>query len=135
MLAKSPSSICTEGDMIEDLFELIGGRNTIEAATELFYDKVLQDQNLQSFFRGIDMAHLRSRQAMFISMLLAGRVYTGISLHDAHAQSRDNGLNGGHFDLFLKHFRAALEEVGVKSENAEKLTQRLESRRGIVLDT
>jgi len=121
--------------MIEDLFELIGGRSTIEAATELFYDKVLQDQNLQPFFDGIDMAHLRSRQAMFISMLLAGRVYTGKSLHDAHAHSRDNGLTDAHFDLFLRHFRAALEEVGVKSENAEKITQRLESRRGIVLDT
>jgi len=27
----------------------------------------------------------------------------------------------------LKHFRAALEEVGVKPENAEKITKRLEA--------
>jgi hemoglobin len=121
--------------MIEDLFELIGGRSTIEAATELFYNKVLQDQNLHDFFDGIDMAHLRSRQAMFISMLLAGRVYTGRSLHDAHDSSRNNGLNDAHFDLFLRHFRAALEEVGVKSENAEIIRKRLESQRRTVLDT
>ena len=121
--------------MIEDLFELIGGRRTIESAAELFYDKVLQDENLQHFFEGADMARLRSRQAMFISMLLAGRVYTGKSLHDAHAQSRDIGLNNGHFDRFLKHFRAALEEVGVEPENAEIIRKRLESQRGPVLDT
>ena len=121
--------------MIEDLFDLIGGRRVIEAATELFYDKVSQDDNLRHFFEGVDMAHLRSGQAMFISMLLAGRVYTGKNIRDAHARSRDHGLNDAHFDLFLKHFRAALEEVGVKPENAEKIRKRLESQRAAVLDT
>lgn len=85
--------------MIEDLFDLIGGRSAIEAATELFYDKVLHDDSLRHFFEGVDMAHLRSRQAMFISMLLGGRVYTGKSIHDAHARSRDHGLNDAHFDV------------------------------------
>jgi hemoglobin len=120
--------------MIEDLYELIGGHSTIEAATELFYDKVLQDDDLHQFFERVDMAHLRSRQAMFISMLLGGRVYTGKNIHDAHARFRDHGLNDAHFDLFLKHFRAALEEVGVEPENAEKVVKRLESKRGTVLD-
>jgi len=81
------------------------------------------------------MAHLRSRQDMFISMLLSGRVYTGKSIHDAHARSRDHGLSDAHFDLFLKHFRAALEEVGVKPENAETIRKRLERQRGTVLGT
>ncbi|HEX4922139.1 MAG TPA: group 1 truncated hemoglobin [Candidatus Bathyarchaeia archaeon] len=120
--------------MVEDLYELIGGSSTIEAATKLFYDKVLKDDSLRQFFDRVDMAHLRSRQAMFISMLLAGRVYTGKNIHDAHARSRDHGLNDAHFDLFLKHFRAALEEVGVKPENAEKVMKRLESKRGTVLE-
>jgi hemoglobin len=121
--------------MIEDLFDLIGGRRTIEAATELFYDKVLQDDNLRHFFEGVDMAHLRSRQDMFISMLLGGRVYTGKSIYDAHARSRDHGLSDAHFDLFLRHFRAALEEVGVKPENAETIRKRLERQRATVLGT
>ncbi len=43
-------------------------------------------------------------------------------------------LNDAHFDLFLKHFRVALEEVGVKPENAEKIMKRLESKRGTVLN-
>jgi len=127
--------IIAEDTMIEDLFDLIGGRSVIKAATELFYDKVLHDDSLRHFFEGVDMAHLRSRQAMFISMLLGGRVYTGKDIRDAHARSRDQGLNGAHFDLFLRHFRAALEEVGVMPENAEKVVKRLESKRGSVLDT
>ena len=123
-----------EDTMIENLYELVGGHCTIETATKLFYDKVLQDDSLRHFFEGVDMAHIRSRQAMLVSMLLGGRVYTGKNIHDAHAHSRDHGLNDAHFDLFLKHFRAALEEVGVKPENAEKVMKRLESKRGTVVE-
>ena len=120
--------------MIEDLFELIGGPTTVEAATERFYDRVLKDDNLRHFFEGADMAHLRSRQAMFVSMLLSGTVYTGKNIRDAHTRSRDHGLDDAHFDLFLQHFRAALEEAGVKPENAEIIRKRLDSQRGTVLD-
>lgn len=120
--------------MFEDLFELIGGRSTIDAAIELFYDKVLHDDGLRRFFEQVDMTRLRSRQAMFTSMLLGGSVYTGKNIHDAHARSRDQGLNDAHFDRFLQHFRAALEEAGVKPENAETVMKRLESKRGTVLE-
>jgi hemoglobin len=126
--------LATEDAMIEDLFELIGGSTVIEAATERFYDRVLQDDNLRHFFEGADMTHLRSRQAMFVSMLLSGTVYTGKNIRDAHTQSRDHGLNDGHFDVFLQHFRAALEEAGVKPENAEIIKKRLDSQRRTVLD-
>ena len=120
--------------MTEDLYELIGGRSTIQAATELFYRKVQDDDNLRHFFKRVDMAHLRSRQVMFISMLLGGRVHTGRDIHEAHGRSRDHGLNDAHFDLFLKHFRDALEQAGVKPENAEKVMNRLESKRSAVLN-
>ena len=119
--------------MIEDLFELIGGRRTIEAATDRFYDKVLQDDKLRHFFERVDMAALRSRQAMFVSMLLGGRVYTGKDIRHAHSHSRENGLSEAHFDLFLEHFRSALEEVGVAPKNAEKVMKRLEGKRAEVL--
>jgi len=120
--------------MIENLYDLIGGQRTIQAATERFYERVLEDDALRHFFDQTDMAHLRSRQVMFISMLLGGRVYTGKDIHDAHTNSRVQGLTDAHFDLFLKHFRAALEEVGVEPENAEKVMQPLESKRKTVLD-
>ncbi len=121
--------------MIDELYELIGGKRTIWAATERFYDKVLEDDSLSHFFKRSDMAHLRSRQSMFISMLLGGRVvYTGKDIHDAHARARNHGLSDAHFDAFLKHFRAALEEVGVAKEKAEKVMKLLESRRATVLN-
>jgi truncated hemoglobin YjbI len=119
--------------MTEDLYEMIGGRKTVTAATELFYKKVSEDEELHHFFKRVDMAHLRSRQIMFVSMILGGRVYTGKDLHEVHARSRDHGLTEAHFDLFLKHFHAALVEVGVKPENAEKVIKLLERKRATII--
>ena len=121
--------------MIDDLYDLIGGRQTIWAATESFYRRVLADDRLCHFFESTDMAHLRARQSMFISMLLGGRiVYTGKEITAAHAGARKHGLNDSHFDTFLKHFREALEEVGVKADKAEKVMKLLESKRNAVLN-
>jgi truncated hemoglobin YjbI len=121
--------------MIDDLYDLIGGRQTIWAATESFYRRVIADDRLGHFFESTDMAHLRARQSMFISMLLGGRiVYTGKEITTAHAGAREQGLNDAHFNMFLKHFRDALEEVGVKADKAEKVMTLLESKRNAVLN-
>jgi truncated hemoglobin YjbI len=80
------------------------------------------------------LAQLRARQSMFISMLLGGRiVYTGKDIHAVHAHAREQGLNDGHFDRFLRHFREALSEVGVEAQRVEKVTKLLESKRNAVL--
>jgi hemoglobin len=121
--------------MLDDLYELIGGSRTIGAATESFYRRVQADETLRHFFESADMRNLHARQSMFISMLLGGRVvYTGKEIKTAHAHARVLGLNNAHFDAFLKHFRAALDEVGVKAEPAEKVMKLLESKRGTVLN-
>jgi len=120
--------------MADTLYETIGGRLRIQAAIELFYQKVFADQSLRPFFEGVGMDHLRERQSMFVSMLLGGRiVYTGADIHTAHKQPRAMGLNGAHFNTFLKHFRAALEEVGVLPERMDQIMKLLEASRDTVL--
>ncbi len=121
--------------MIDELYDLIGGRPTIQAATESSYKRVNADETLRPFFGSTDMAQLRARQSMFISMLLGGRaVYTGANIAAAHAHAREQGLNDGHFDKFLRHFREALMEVGVEADKADKVLKLLESRRSAVLN-
>jgi len=72
---------------------------------------------------------------MFLSMLLGGQVvYTGKEIGSAHAHARVQGLTDEHFDAFLKHFRAALDEVEVKPDKAEKVMKLLESKRNTVLN-
>jgi hemoglobin len=121
--------------VIDELYDLIGGKRTVWAATESFYRRILGDDTLRPFFKSTDMAQLRARQSMFISMLLGGRiVYTGKDIHAAHAHAREQGLNDGHFDRFLSHFREALNEVGVEADKVEKVTKLLETRRNAVLN-
>jgi hemoglobin len=120
--------------LIDDLYDLIGGRQTVWSANQAFYRRVLADNTLRPFFKSTDMAELRARQSMFISMLLGGRiVYTGKDIHAAHAHAREQGLNDGHFDGFLGHFRKALNEVGVQADKVEKVSKLLDTRRNAVL--
>jgi len=121
--------------VIDDLYDLIGGRQTVWAATEAFYKRVFADDTLRPFFKTTDMAQLCARQSMFISMLLGGRVaYTGKDIQTAHVHAREQGLNDGHFDKFLSHFREALREVGVDVGKVKKVTKLLETRRDAVLN-
>jgi hemoglobin len=119
--------------MINDLYNLIGERRTISAATAAFYKRVMADESLRPFFEGADMEQLHSRQSMFLSMLLGGRVvYTGKDIAAAHAKVREQGLNSTHFDKFLAHFREALGEVGVEADKVEQVIKLLEQKRGTI---
>jgi hemoglobin len=120
--------------VLDDLYDTVGGNGTIEKAVVVFYRRVLADDNLRRFFHNTDMAHLRAGQSMFVSMLVGGRaVYTGKDIRAAHAQARVEGLNAEHVDAFLKHFREALDEVGVQPDKAEKVMRLLEPQRAAVL--
>jgi hemoglobin len=122
--------------MTGELYDLIGGKRTVKAATESFYKRVFADDTLRPFFKSSDMAELRARQRMFVSMLLGGRVaYTGKDIAPAHAGARKQGLHDWHFDRFLKHFREALKEVGVEADKAEKVVKLLEGKRSAVLNS
>jgi len=120
--------------MADTIYETIGGRLKINAAVELFYQKVLADPSLRPFFEAVGMDRLRERQSMFVSMLLGGRVvYTGKDIHTAHESARKMGMDQSHFDTFLKHFRDALEEVGIPPERLDKIMQLLQASSDAVL--
>jgi len=48
--------------MIDDLYDIIGGRETIWAATKSFYRRVLKDETLRHFFESSDTDHPIARQ-------------------------------------------------------------------------
>jgi truncated hemoglobin YjbI len=71
---------------------------------------------------------------MFVSALLGGpEPYAGRDVVAIHAQLQPR-LNDTHFDAFLKHFRAALKEVGVKDDKADRIIKLLEGKRSSVLN-
>jgi hemoglobin len=121
--------------MTDTLFDTVGGRLIINAAVDAFYKRVIADESLRPFFKKVGLDHLRARQSMFLSMLLGGKtVYTGKDLRAAHAQPQMMGMNESHFESFLNHFRAALEEVGVQGDRLEQIIKLLGQSRGAVLN-
>jgi hemoglobin len=116
------------------MYEAIGGRQKLNAAVRIFYEKVLKDPKLSPFLAGANMDGLRAKQVMFLSMLLGGgKGFARPDIRGAHGKSRQAGLTDAHFDAFVAHFRATLEEIGVETEIVEKVMQDLESTRKEVL--
>jgi hemoglobin len=119
----------------DELFDILGGSETVRDATEAFYKRVFADNTLRPFFESTDVEQLLARQRMFLSMLLGGEApYTGKDIAAAHAKAREQGLNDGHFDRFIRHFRDALKEVGVDPQKARQVIKLLLTKRGAVLN-
>lgn len=93
------------------LYERLGGESAVCAAVDVFYRRVLADNELAPFFKDIDMRRLHAHQAAFLSQALGGpRRYSGAAMAKAHARL---ALTQRHFDLVAGHLVAALRELGV----------------------
>ncbi|GMR07194.1 MAG: hypothetical protein BMS9Abin26_0196 [Gammaproteobacteria bacterium] len=100
----------TEGS----LFEKIGGEETMTAAVEIFYCRVLSDYTICHFFDDTNMERQRSKQRAFLTMVCGGPGnYTGMNLRIAHAPMVERGLSEKHFIAVAAHLKAALQELGV----------------------
>lgn len=99
------------------IFDQIGGDKLIDAAVDKFYDKVLMDKRVNSFFKGIDMNRLRAMQKGFFTVSFSGPdACQGRDLRTAHAYLVARGLNDTHFDIIIEHLGATLKEMKVKDE-------------------
>lgn len=96
------------------LYDRLGGAGTLDELVERFYRRVLQDPRVFHFFQGIDMERQRAKQKAFLGMALGGpKSYTGLALRAAHAHLVAQGLDDSHFNAFIEHLRASLQEMEV----------------------
>ena len=117
------------------LFERLGGFPAVEAAVDLFYDKVLADPGISHFFDGTDMTAQRGKQKAFLITVFGGpATYTGKDLRRAHAPLVERGLNDSHFDAVAGHLQATLEELGVASDLSDEVMSIAASTRDDVLN-
>lgn len=97
------------------LYERLGGAAAIDAAVDIFYDKVLADGRISHFFSNTDMARQRSHQKAFLTYAFGGGpAYSGLGMRAAHQGLVDKlGLNEGHFDAVVENLAATLAGLGV----------------------
>ncbi|MCG8596286.1 MAG: group 1 truncated hemoglobin [Kiloniellales bacterium] len=117
------------------LFERLGGKAAVEAAVDLFYQKVLADPGISHFFEGTDMRVQRGKQKAFLITVFGGpAIYTGKDLRRAHAPLVERGLTDSHFDAVAGHLQATLEELGVARDLTDEVMSIAASTRDDVLN-
>jgi hemoglobin len=117
------------------LYDDIGGAPAVRAVLDAFYPRVLADATLSPFFLGVDIERLKKAQEAFFAMALGGPDgYTGRSLGDAHARTRQRGVNDDAFDHFLAVFQRVLVDRGIPSGKIAEWLAVIESARGQVLN-
>ncbi len=116
------------------LYERIGGAAAVEAAVDVFYDKVLNDYRINRFFDGIDMSAQAVKQKAFFTLAFGGpNTYTGQDLRSAHAGLVKMGLGNDHFNAVMEHLGATLQELNVPAGLIAEAAALAESTRNDVL--
>ena len=108
------------------LYDRLGGESAIATITQAFYEKVLKDAELKTFFANTAMDKQVAMQNDFICEALGGPItYTGKSLAHAH---QGMGITSQHFAKFVLLFLETLHEFGVSQDDADAVIERLNTR-------
>jgi hemoglobin len=117
------------------LYEEIGGDAALDAALDVFYPRILGDPRLSYIFAGVDLEWLRKHAKAFMAMAFGGpNNYQGQGLRRAHERPRSKGLNDPHFEVFMEHFAATLEQLSVPRPQATQVLAIAAGARDEVLD-
>lgn len=117
------------------LYEELGGEPAVEAAVDIFYRKVLQDERISRFFDDIDMDVQAAKQKAFLTMVLGGPAkYTGLDMRDGHARLVAKGLADLHVDAVIELLGQTLNELGVPGEKIAQVAAIANSVRDDVLN-
>jgi hemoglobin len=116
------------------LYERLGGAPAVDAAVDIFYRKVLQDERISRFFDDVDMDRQSAKQKAFLTMVFGGpNNYTGMDMRKGHAHLLQRGLNDSHVDAVIELIGQTLQELGVPQGDIEEVAALANSVRDDVL--
>ena len=96
---------------VTTIYETLGSEGGIKTAVDQFYERVVGDPRLVSYFAGVDMDQLRRHQAALLVAVTGGpQRYSGRDMAAAHAGL---DITDEHFDLVVSHLVDTLVSLGV----------------------
>lgn len=121
---------------MNSIYQEIGGEKAVDAAVDLFYEKVLADERIKHFFSNTDMKRQARHQKQFLTFAFGGsKEYPGKTMRAAHERLvKEMGLNDSHFDAVLENLGATLKQLGVPEELIGRAAAIAESTRADVLN-
>ena len=101
------------------IYDEIGGADAVNAAVDIFYDKVLADPTLKPFFESVEMDGQSRKQKAFFTTLFKGDTAGA----DAYMRKAHTGMDisDAHFGAVAGHLNATLEELNVPAHLTEQI--------------
>ncbi len=113
------------------IYERLGEQRGIRAAVDDFYERVLADPELASYFDGTDTSRLRAHQTKLLVQVTGGPVeYGGRRLAVAH-DALD--VTPEAFDRVVGHLVATLTDLDVQDRDIAAVGQALTAHRGTIV--
>jgi hemoglobin len=121
----------TEEATEASFYERIGGGPALQLAVSEFYDLVLADAELKSFFAETDLAQLKKHQAALLAGVLGGpSAYEGRDLAVAHAGM---GITERQFLLVRDYLVSVLWKLHIEEEIIAAVAATLASLRDAIV--
>lgn len=116
------------------IYDEIGGAPAVTAVVDAFYERLVADPDLRSYFAGRDMARLKAHQRALVTVALGGtsEQYRGRMMHPAHSGL---GITDSAFERVLDHLLAVLTDVGVPAVTSAKILAILQPLRTDVVQS
>ncbi len=117
------------------LYSDIGGGPAVNAAVDLFYDKISHENSLDSFFKDIDFTTQRGKMKKFLTLLMTGQAENSSDyMRRSHSHLKDRGMDDSHFDTVGLLLKETLEELNVPSNFIAQILGAVEGLRDPVLN-
>lgn len=112
-----------------DLYEAMGGQEGCKLILDIFFSRVFSDWRLAKFFSGVSPHKIRQKQIVILSYIIKGPdKFKGRELHTYHTRLiQDLGLRPRHLELFIEHFRGAMEMAQIPQDATALCIERMHS--------
>lgn len=112
--------------MITNLYEAIGGAETIRKLVNAFYPKVAADPDLAPLFPS-DLTEVAEKQRLFLTQFLGGpALYTEVHGHPRmRARHLPFEITPTRRAAWLRNMAAAMDEIGLEGALREEFFERL----------
>lgn len=117
------------------LYSDIGGAAAVDAAVDLFYTKISNENSLDPFFGDIDFTKQRSKMKKFLTLLMTGQAeHSADYMRNSHSHLMDRGLNDDHFNTVGLLLKETLEELNVPGNFITQILGAVEGLRDPILN-
>lgn len=104
------------------MLEKLGGKEVLAAATDQFYNRQVNDERLQKFFHGTDLAILKWHQFNLMSIAFTA-VPESFDVNHLilvrHTRLFDKGLDETDYDRVMEHFTGTLQDMDISPDLIE----------------